>query len=520
MALFVWVIALLLGLIVPAFFLSNVPGQMSMNVVLSYIVVFWATARLVYTASTGKRRLTLMCFYIFVYVFFGVQPLLSTWTGAFPHQPYPSDWETTIIIGLVALGIAAFEIGYALSRRRRRGTEGSTGAIATLIRPRPVIMSMLGLGITAACGLVLLAMVHYGPNIFLGVRGGFVFSDSEGPAMSQTESLLVLSGLRGLLASLLFVSVYLWTRRQHYDWPRRAVWQLRAALVVLVIVNLVVSNPLSAARLWTGCLILTVLFMAARWKGARSYLLWSTVACIALVGLFSALDPRRVIAAPLLRGEAITLASTGRVISESIATIQTDGNFDAFQMLGLISQYADRVGYSFGRQILLPLFFWVPRAIWPGKPLGTPDIVADSLNFFSLNVGSPLWAEGYMNLGVLGLVLMLGAFGVAARISDDFLTRTSRQAGAMFPTIASSFFAANTIILLRGDLTSGTMYLQMVLGFTFALILLIKRQTQNDAMPTLPPIRGPRSPTRRTRDEARRIPTDPLPGNATGVDRV
>jgi hypothetical protein len=73
---------------------------------------------------------------------------------------------------------------------------------------------------------------------------------------------------------------------------------------------------------------------------------------------------------------------------------------------------------------------------------------------------------------------MLGIFGVTARISDDFLTRTSRQAGPMFPTIASSFFAANTIILLRGDLTTGTMYLQMVLGFTFAIILLMKRHTR------------------------------------------
>jgi hypothetical protein len=483
-ALLVWLVALFLGVILPVFFLSNVTGQMSMNVVLIYSVILWATGRLVYSASIGKRRLTLMCFYIFVYTFFGVQPLLSVWTATFPHQPYPTAAETTIMIGLVVLGIAAFEVGYAVSKRSQRATEG--GIIdGTLLRPRPVILSMLGFGITASLFLVLLVVTHYGANIFLGVRGGFAFTESEGPSMSQTESLLVLSGLRGLLASLLFISVYLWTRRQYYDWPKRAIWQLRLALIVLLVVNLVVSNPLSAARLWSGSLILTVLFMAARWRGARSFLVWATVACTALLGLFSALDPRRVIAAPLLRGEAITLGSTGKVILESVGSLQADGNFDAFQMLGLISQYADRVGYSFGRQLLLPLFFWIPRAVWPTKPLGTPDIVADSLNFFSLNVGAPLWAEGYMNLGVLGLVLILGVFGAFARISDDFLTRTSRDTGPMFPTIASSFFAANTIILLRGDLTSGTMYLQMVVGFTFAIILLMKRQTGNDRTPAL-----------------------------------
>ncbi len=473
----------LLGLIIPGLFLFSIPGKMSTNVVLTLGIVAWATLRLVYTASKGQRRLALMCSYVFVYVFLGVQPTLSVWTQTYPLQPSLTDDQTAFTVCLVVLGIAAFEVGYAMRTRsasRKSGPHTDSGIPS--IQPRPVTLFMLWLGMVAAVGLAVLAMLHYGPTIFLGVRGGgFAFAAVEGAAMSQSEWLLVIYGLRVLLAALLFISVYLWKMRKHHDWPGHSIWRLRATLVVLALVNLVVSNPLSAARLWSGSVLLTVLFIVLPWKGARSFLVWSTVASLSLLLLFAGIDPRRILAAPLLRGEEVSVLSTVKVISESVQGLQTDANFDAFQMVALTRSYADQVGYSFGRQMLLPAFFWVPRAIWPGKPSGTGDAVAESRGFDSLNVSAPLWAEGYLNLGVLGLALFLGIFGRLSRMSDDFLVRTSRKAGPIFPTIVSSFFAANTFILLRGDLTTGTMYLQMVIGFTFVIILLIKRHARDSA---------------------------------------
>jgi hypothetical protein len=475
-------VTLLLGFVIPGFFLLNIPGKLSTNAAMVFGVVLWSTCRLAFASLRGQRRLTLMCFYVFVYAFFGVQPMLSVWTRSFPYEPYLTEDLTTFTIGLVVLGIIAFEVSYALAKRPAPAGSSSLPRSTVALRPRPVALSMLWLGILAAGGLVVLSMARYGAQIFLGVRGGgLTLSMAEGPAMSQSEWLLVIYGLRVLLASLLFISVYLWKMRKQFDWPGRSIWRLRATLILLAMVNLIVSNPLSAARLWSGSVLLTVLFIALPWKGARSYLVWFTAACLSLLLLFAGIDPRRIVAAPLLRGEQVTLASTLTTINESVGGLQTDANFDAFQMLGLTIMYTDKFGYSLGKQILLPMFFWVPRSLWPGKPNGTPDMVAESYNFFSTNVGAPLWAEGYVNLGVLGVVLLLGMFGFAARLGDDFLARTSSRAGPMFPTITSAFFAANTFILLRGDLTSGTMYLQMVVGFTFVIILLIKRHARGSA---------------------------------------
>lgn len=478
-------VVMLLAVAIPALFLAGSEGKMSLNLALVYGLVLWSTWRLVLAAAHSQRRLTLMCFYVFVYVFFGVQPMQSIWTNTFPIQPFLTAAEITVTIGIIALGIAAFEAAYVSRRVRRRP---SAPPAPDAIRARPVTLFAFWLGIVAATGLVAAAMLHYGAAIFLGIRGGgLLVSTSEGPNLSQVEWLLVIYGLRVLMATLLFMAVYLWKTRKRHDWPGRSMWTLRGSLIVLALVNMVVSNPLSAARLWSGSVILTVLFISAPWRGSRSYLLWSSGAILGLLLVFAGIDPRRIVNTAIVSGEPVTVGTTIKVMSASVENIQSDANFDAFQMVGLTRNYSDQFGYSFGRQLLLPAFFWVPRSVWPGKPIGIGDMVGESLNLWSVNVSAPMWAEGYANLGLAGVVILLAVFGRLARIADDYLVRTTTEIGEVLPTVSSAFFAANTLILLRGDLTTGTMFLQMVVGFTFGMMLLSRRRTRSGAAsPTAP----------------------------------
>jgi hypothetical protein len=186
--------------------------------------------------------------------------------------------------------------------------------------------------------------------------------------------------------------------------------------------------------------------------------------------LFSGLDPRLIVSRQLVNSGEITLSGTAKQVAINIGNLPGDYNFDAFQMIFYTSVYIDKNGYSLGNQLLLPAFFWVPRSIWSNKPIGTPDIVAAHADFGSLNVSSPLWAEGYINFGIPGVFLFLFLFGRAARLGDNSLSNLNVK--PIFSTIISSFFAANTFILLRGDLTSGTMYLQMIALFVFIYTLI------------------------------------------------
>lgn len=476
--------SILLGVVIPALFLVGAEGRMSLSVALTICIALWATWRLISTAAKGKRRLSIMCFYVFVYVFFGVQPMRSAWTGVFPLEPFLTSEQTLSTIGVITTGIIAFEIAY-VTRRTRWWAAVATEAAITALPRRPVVLFTFWTATAVAIALVLAAMLHYGAGIFIGIRGGgLVFGPAASATMSQSEWLLVIYGLRVLLAVLLFIGVYLWKTRDRYDWPGRSMGALRWTVIVLGLLNLVVSNPLSAARLWAGSLVLTVMFIALRWKGARSYITWATLAILGLLVLFAGIDPRRIVTTSLRSGEPITVTNTLRIVGTSVEGIHADANFDAFEMVGLTQTYSDRMGYSFGKQLLLPALFWVPRSIWPGKPIGVGDIVGESLNLFSINVSAPMWAEGYANLGIVGVIVLLAVFGRIARVADDYLVMTTYRTGDVFPTVVSAFFAANMLILLRGDLTTGTMFLQMVVGFTYAIMFLIKRQSRRNTAPT------------------------------------
>lgn len=84
---------------------------------------------------------------------------------------------------------------------------------------------------------------------------------------------------------------------------------------------------------------------------------------------------------------------------------------------------ADRKGLLWGRSYVNAAMFWVPRALWPGKPAGV-DVYNMWVNFNDnkLNQAPPnegSWgipvdgeAEAYWNFGWLGVVLVFGLLGV------------------------------------------------------------------------------------------------------------
>ena len=467
-------IVLILGFLVPGVLLSNIYGEFSINFILMWLIVLWCVGRLIYSGLKGRRRLTLMLFYVFIYVFMGVQPLLSIWSNTFPHSELNTFFTSNMIsfcILIMIIGIAGFEVGYYRFRKEIHESQSLTEQRQNIIVVHRLIsIKMLWLLSTALTILFVLSIFKFGPNAFLGSRdGGLSFGEFQVQETSSTENTLLIFGLRGLSATLLFIVIYIWKTR-NLVFPRYNIVKLRRVFIFLIFINLLVSNPLNAPRLWSGAVLLTSLFLSLKWKGPRSFLVWSSIACLGMLLLFSGLDPRLVVSRQLVNNGEITFAGTVKQVGINIGNLPGDYNFDAFQMIFYTVQYTNKIGYSIGNQLLLPALFWIPRSIWPNKPIGTPDIVAANADFGSLNVSSPLWSEGYINFGIPGVFLFLFLFGKAARLGDNYLSDLSVK--PLFPSVISSFFAANTFILLRGDLTSGTMYLQMIILFVYIFMLI------------------------------------------------
>lgn len=144
------------------------------------------------------------------------------------------------------------------------------------------------------------------------------------------------------------------------------------------------------------------------------------------------------------------------------------GHFDAFYNLVLVVQLDFA---SSGWQTVGALLFWVPRAIWADKPLGTSFDFADWAGLRASNISFPLPAELYVDYRVLGVMLGMFVLGVVYRQIDRYLTRT-RQPGSLTSYIAAiGHFqvAILGIYLLRGNFLSA---LAFTLGVSFTLVLI------------------------------------------------
>lgn len=131
-------------------------------------------------------------------------------------------------------------------------------------------------------------------------------------------------------------------------------------------------------------------------------------------------------------------------------------DFDAFVQITSTVQYVreDLGPFLWGENFLGVVLFFIPRAIWASKPIGTGLTISEALSNPYTNVSSPLPAEALMGLGVFGPILV---FGLLAHLVQKFERGArpsvigSPQASAFFIYAISMGFV---VIILRGSLNS------------------------------------------------------------------
>ena len=73
-------------------------------------------------------------------------------------------------------------------------------------------------------------------------------------------------------------------------------------------------------------------------------------------------------------------------------------------------------GMQWGRQLLGALLFFVPSAVWSGKPLASGIFIANYLianySMWFTNLSAPLIAEGYLDFGPGGGNFVRRGFGI------------------------------------------------------------------------------------------------------------
>ena len=164
------------------------------------------------------------------------------------------------------------------------------------------------------------------------------------------------------------------------------------------------------------------------------------------------------------------------LLAQCFANNYLGGHYDAYQMFISVQRYVSEFGLTWGKQVLGALLFFVPRSIWPNKPIGTGHMVIIELNQNEFtNVSAPLVAEGYINFGVVGVVLFAVVLGAFVEIIDREYWKNEDRLSLiriLYPFAMFQFF-----FFLRGDMMSAWAYTFALLAVAVAIYQLVVYRT-------------------------------------------
>jgi hypothetical protein len=239
-------------------------------------------------------------------------------------------------------------------------------------------------------------------------------------------------------------------------------WYLVVILGAVVIL-LIIVNPLSSARYTLG----TVLFALAVYAGAvttpRRVRITLVSAIVGLIFLFPLAD-------------AFRLPTVNLVRDGFFGEYKSNADYDAFWQISNSYSYLLAGLVQVGRQAAGSLFFWVPRAIWPDKPVDTSILLANFRGYSFTNLSAPLWAEFIVNGGIPLLVIGFLLVGYLLRIMDTRLLPAFGAGG--YWAIVGAIFPVYMTILLRGSLLQATGPIAVAL----VCLLLVRRPQTKPAV--------------------------------------
>lgn len=382
-------------------------------------------------------------FSFFAIFFFGFIPLFEYKLGITYHSTsFPKDgaYMTAAVIALVSS--IFFYLGYGL---KNNGQVESTTLepvryVSTRHRQVVTIVTSVVIGLLA----FLIALYHDFQISRLMFRG---FGE-EGESSAIGYSFVTFFA-RPLLFNLVLVVALVRTRRRGK--PDLLVYLLCFGLVLFV-------SPLGVPRTLAGALYIPLLLLVFMPRMISKY---SMLCLIVFAVVFAA--PVADVFRFIQLSDQVDLGANFNI------DYVFAGHFDAFYNLVLVVHldFASR-----GWQTLGALLFWVPRAIWADKPVGTSFEFADFAGLSaSGNISFSLPAELYVDYRVLGVMLGMFLVGVIYRQIDRFLT-SPRQPGSLtsyIALIAHFQVAILGIYLMRGNFLSA---LAFTLGVTFTLVFI------------------------------------------------
>lgn len=178
--------------------------------------------------------------------------------------------------------------------------------------------------------------------------------------------------------------------------------------------------------------------------------------------------------------DEVDLSSALNNVTNNFSTMWLAGDYDAYTMLTLAIDYVSKMGTTWMRQMAGVVLFWVPRAIWENKPVGSGYFIAEQLGWSFKNLSCPLPGEAYINLGSVGVFLFAVLIGKIMKLLDDCYwyqrSGNDRRIDVLYPVTMMLFF-----FMCRGDLLSSTAYMvaYIVVGYIMCFVLRLDKKGEH-----------------------------------------
>ncbi len=429
------VTALVLCIIVPLVVVGTTSASTGSSVwIPALISTIIAGARFVWIVGSRERHPFEMTTWLFFYVFGGLAPLVQRMTDVDPSTTPNVDHSfDSTAFGIIIATEVALILGSAMGKPRADLLEQHPRRVVDPRRTAVVsfFLILLALGYIAAIGFTTLFTNRTD-------RGAALSG-----ALSDDASRTILSALV-TLGLLVTVVAQLQVRREQKARGDKKPFILISISMILL---LVIVNPVGSPRFLLMTVALALIAALGAFSRMRIYRIISLTGIAALVVLLPILDS--------FRRSTTTIRSAGSLDS------LTGGDFDAFAQTINTAWWVEMNGLANGNQFLGVLLFWVPRSIWPGKPVDTGILLGEAKGYGFTNLSAPLPAELYINAGWVGVIVGAILLGFGMRRWDARSEQRIQIDGV--PTVLGCVIPFYMVMLLRGSLLQAAANLAVIL---------------------------------------------------------
>lgn len=418
----------ILGLFIIIFYLINVIYTMPIKLALSFAI----NGVVIFILSVdGLKRVSLSTnsvHMLFCLLFLWCAPILqfnskSTFWGI---QTNANDFLTTNIF--IFIWLICYYTGFRITSSRIWKTKGIEYKSLSV----KYVISLL----IISAGLALVCF--------------FKFYDYNDRDFSRSSYLLLSNTFRAVITFSTVIVI---------NWQRTSKNSFIFTIIALLIL-LIGCFPMHLSRNAFGAIYICVLVTLVPWikKNNRFIVLFT----VCFLFMFPVMD--------LYRHKSFTEVGL-REIFNSLITYKdyfNTANYDAYQMIIAAENATDIVGYTYGRQLLGVLLFFIPRNMWVNKPIGTGAYISSIINLEFSNISAPLIAEGYINFGIIGII-GFGLFtGMILRMLDNTYWSNNKE-NLSFINLIYFYVVPYMLFICRGDLLSAWAYLCAYLFVAYCL---------------------------------------------------